>query len=83
LQALALVANPRLWLQQLIILKIGVGVEVTLIDIVTHAHEFFKTPNTLLKDTLVTKRPRFQLIALVELVDTTSEQLDDLIKRVK
>jgi hypothetical protein len=50
-------------LVSLIILEIGVGVEVTLIDIVTHAYEVFKTPNILLKDTPVAaERPRFQLV---------------------
>ncbi len=43
----------------LILLEIGVGVEVTLIDIVTHAYEVLKTPN-ILQDTPVPKRPRSQ-----------------------
>jgi len=43
----------------LIILEIGEVVEVTWIDIVTHAYEVFKTPN-ILKDTPVAERPRSQ-----------------------
>jgi hypothetical protein len=38
--------------------KIGVGVGVTFIDTITHAFEVFRTPNTILKDTLITERPR-------------------------
>ncbi len=64
----------------LVIPKIGVGVKVTLIDIVTHAFEVFMTPNTILKDTFVTKKLGSEPIPLVEPVDTTSEQhVDDLI----
>jgi hypothetical protein len=37
----------------LIILEIGIGEEVTLIDIIAHASEIFKTPNIILKDTFV------------------------------
>ncbi len=37
--------------------KIGVGVEVTLINTITHAFEVFKTPDTISKDTLVVERP--------------------------
>ncbi len=43
----------------LIILKIGVGVGVTLIDNVTHAFEVFKTSDTILKDTPITKKLEF------------------------
>ncbi len=68
----------------LIIPKIGVGVEVTLINIVTHASKVFKIPNTILKDTLVLERPKFQLIILTKPIDTISEQLvGDLTAKVK
>ncbi len=43
----------------LIILEIGVGVGVTLINNVTHAFEVFKTSNTILKDTPITKKLEF------------------------
>jgi hypothetical protein len=33
--------------------KIGIGVEITLINNVTHAYEVFWTSNTILKDTHV------------------------------
>jgi len=33
---------------------IGIVVEVTMMDIVIHVSEVFKTPNIILKDTLVT-----------------------------
>jgi hypothetical protein len=33
---------------------IGIVVEVTMMDIIIHASEVFKTPNIILKDTLVT-----------------------------
>jgi hypothetical protein len=39
----------------LVILDIGVGAKVTLIDNVTHAFEGFKTPNIVLKDTPIVK----------------------------
>jgi hypothetical protein len=45
----------------LVIPKIGVGAEVTLIDIVTHVFEVFKTLNIVLKDTPIVKRPDFNL----------------------
>ncbi len=71
-------------LEPLIILEIGVGVEVTLFDIITHAFEVFKTPNIILKDTLAAERLGSRLVILVEPVDTTSEQhVDDLTARVK
>jgi hypothetical protein len=57
----------------LVILKIGVGGEVTLIDNITHAFEVFRTLDIILKDTLVTKRPKSQLVPLAEPIDTTSE----------
>jgi hypothetical protein len=37
----------------LMILEIGVGTEVTLIDIVTYAYEVFRTLDMVLKDTLL------------------------------
>jgi len=68
----------------LILPNIGVGIKVTLINNVTHAFEVFKTPNTILKDTFVMERLDLQPIPLVELVDTTSEELvDDLATKVK
>jgi hypothetical protein len=68
----------------LVIPNIGVGTKVTLIDIVTHAFEVFKTLDTILKDTLITKKLGFQPINLAKHVDTTSEQpIDDLITIVK
>jgi len=68
----------------LIIPKIRVGVEVTLINTITHAFEVFKTLDIVLKDTHVVKRLGSQPIILVEHVDTTSEQhVDDLTARVK
>ncbi len=56
----------------LIIPEIGVSIEATLINIVTHTFEVFKTQDIILKDTLVEKL-RSQLIILVKPVDTTSE----------
>jgi len=35
----------------LVILEIGVGIDITLIDNITHASEVFKTLDTVLKDT--------------------------------
>jgi hypothetical protein len=68
----------------LVIPKIGVGVEVTLIDFVIHAFEVFKTLDIILKDTLVARRLGSQPITLVKPINTTSEQLvDDLILGVK
>jgi len=57
----------------LIIPKIGVGIEVTLIDSITHAYEVFKTLDIILKDTPITKRLEYQLVPLVESVDTIGE----------
>jgi len=63
---------------------IKVGVAVTLIDIIIHTFEVFKTPNTILTDTFVIERPRFDFVSLAELVETTSEQhVDDIIIRVE
>jgi hypothetical protein len=42
------------------------------------------TPYTILKDTPIIEKPKFQPIFLVELVDTIGEQLvDDLVAGVK
>ncbi len=41
---------------QVVIPKIGVGVKVTLIDIVTHASKVFRTTNIILKETHVVAR---------------------------
>jgi hypothetical protein len=68
----------------LVIPKIGVGVKVTLINIITHASEVFRTLDIVLKDTLVVETPRSKPILLVEPVDITIEQLvDDLAIRVE
>jgi hypothetical protein len=67
-----------------VIPNIGVSTKVTLIDTVTHASKVFKTPNTILKDTPIVKKPGFQLVNLIERVDTRGEQhIDDLITIVK
>ncbi len=57
----------------LVILEIGVGAKVTLIDNITHAFEVFKILDMILKDTLVAKGQGSQPVPLVELVDTTCE----------
>ncbi len=63
---------------------IKIGVQVTLIDIITHAYEVFKTPYTILKDTLVTKRPRLDFVSLVKPAKTIGQQhVDDLVARVE
>jgi hypothetical protein len=49
--------------------KIGVGAEVTLINIVTHASEVFMTPNIVLKDTLVVDKLNFESIPLAKPID--------------
>jgi hypothetical protein len=69
----------------LVILEIGVGAKVTLINIITHAFKVFKTLEyTVLKDTCVIERLGSKLVPLVEHVDTTSEQpIDDLVVGVK
>ncbi len=68
----------------LVIPKIGVGVKVTLINIITHASEVFRTLDIVLKDTLVVETPRSKPILLVEPVNITTEQLvDDLAIRVE
>jgi len=66
------------------ILEIGVCVEVTLIDTITHASEVLKIPDTVLKDTHVVESLGSKLVPLVELVKTIGEQLaDDLTIGVK
>jgi len=68
----------------LIILDIGLGTRVTLINNVTHASKVFKTVDTTLKDTPITKKPESQSVPLVELIDTIGEQyVDDLVVGVK
>ncbi len=64
--------------------KIRVGVEVTLINIVTHAFKVFRTPNIVLKDTPIVEKPRFESIPLAEPIDTIGEQhVDDLVARIE
>ncbi len=64
--------------------KIRVGVEVTLINIVTHASKVFKTPNIVLKDTPIVDKPRFESIPLSKPIDTIGEQhVDDLVARIE
>jgi hypothetical protein len=46
----------------LVLLNIGVGAKVTLIDSVTHAFEVLKTLDTILKDTLVLEKLDFQFV---------------------
>jgi hypothetical protein len=43
----------------LVILDIGIGVEVTLINTIIHAYEVFKTLDIVLKDTFVIERLGF------------------------
>jgi hypothetical protein len=63
--------------------KIRVGVEVTLINIVTHASMVFKTPNIVLKDTPIVDKPRFESIPLTKPIDTIGEQhVDDLVAKI-
>ncbi len=57
----------------LIILEIGVGIEVILIDSITHAFEVFRTLDIVLKDTPIIKTPESQLVALVESIDNIGE----------
>ncbi len=64
--------------------KIGVGAQVTLINIVTHASEVFKTPNIILKNTPIVERLGFESIPLAEPIDTIGEQpIDDLVARIE
>jgi hypothetical protein len=63
--------------------KIGVGVEVTLINIVTPAFEVFMFPNIVLKDTIVVDKPTFEFIPLTKPIDTIGEQhVDDLVAKI-
>jgi len=57
----------------LVILDIGVGVKVTLIDNITNAFEVFKILDMILKDTHVAKGQGPQPVPLVEPIDTTCE----------
>jgi hypothetical protein len=43
----------------LVIPKIRIGAMVTLIDSITHVVEVFRTPDIVLKDTLVTERSQY------------------------
>ncbi len=64
--------------------KIGVSIEVTLIDNVTHASEVFRTLDIVLKDTPIMEKLYPQPIPLCEFVDTTCEQhVNDLATRIK
>jgi hypothetical protein len=63
----------------LVILDTRIGVEVTLIDNITHAFEVFKTIDIILKGTPIKEGLRFQLIILAEPIDTIGKQpIDDL-----
>jgi hypothetical protein len=42
----------------LVLLEIGIGANVILITSNSHAFEVFRTPNIILKDTPMTKRPK-------------------------
>jgi hypothetical protein len=57
----------------LVILEIGVGIDIILIDNITHAFEVFRTLNTVLMDTPIIEGLRFQLVPLDEPVDTIGE----------
>jgi hypothetical protein len=64
--------------------KIGIGVELTLIDTITHAFEVFRTLDIVLKDTYVTQRPWSKPIPLAEPIDTIGEKhVDDLATNVE
>jgi hypothetical protein len=63
--------------------KIRVGAEVTLINIITHAFEVFRTPNIVLKDTPIDETLKFEPILLVELVNIIGELVDNLATRVE
>ncbi len=68
----------------LVIPKIGIDIEVTLINNITHASKVFKTPHIVLKDTPIVEGPILQLVPLVEPINTTSElPIDDLVARIK
>ncbi len=44
-----------------------------MIDNITHAFEVFRTLDIILKDTIVTKRPKFQPVPLAEPIDNIGE----------
>jgi hypothetical protein len=67
----------------LIIPKIGLGVEITLLDIITHASKVIRTPDIVLKDTHVVESPGFESIPLFKHVDTIGKHVDELIIIVK
>jgi hypothetical protein len=69
----------------LVVPKIAwVGVEVTLIDTITHDFKVFWTLNIVLKETFVVERSKPKPILLAMPIDTTSEQpIDDLATCVK
>jgi hypothetical protein len=50
-----------------------VGIEVTLINNITHGFEVFRTLDIVLKDTPIRKKPESQLVPLVESIDTIGE----------
>jgi hypothetical protein len=51
-----------------------------MIDIIIYASKVFITPNIILKDTPITKRPRPDFVFLAEFVETTNQQhVDDLV----
>ncbi len=55
-----------------------------MINTITHASKVFRILNTVLKDILVVERFRFELVTLVELIDTRNEELvDDLAASVE
>ncbi len=55
-----------------------------MIDIITHASKVFKTTDTILKDTPIVERLRFETILLAEPIDTTSEEpIDDLVAKLE
>jgi len=52
----------------LVILKIGVGIDITLINNITHAYEVFKTLDTVLKDTPIIEGLGFQMVPWLNLL---------------
>ncbi len=63
--------------------QIGVGVEITLIQTITHASKQFKILNTMLKDTPMSEKLKLELVPLVEPINTTGEKpIDDLTTNV-
>ncbi len=53
----------------LVILKIKIGTNVTLINSITHVSAVFRTPYTILKDTYVIEISKFQLVPLAKPID--------------